>query len=71
MKPLVIHTCPMCKSKRIRLVKRDIISKRGGRETVVPDVEFHECPDCHERLFSPEAIDYIAAVASRKQKQPA
>ena len=46
-----------------------ISNKRGGRETVVPGVEIHKCPDCHERLFSPEAINHIAAVAVGKLKQ--
>ena len=68
MSKLVIHTCPMCGSKRIRRVKRAIESKRGGIAFVAQGITVEECPDCGERLFSPEALEDIAAQKPSTQK---
>ena len=59
MNTLRIKTCPMCGSKRIRRLKRDIESTRRGQTLVAHNIEVEECPDCGERLFSPEAIESI------------
>ncbi len=61
MTQLTIKNCPMCGSKRIRRVTRNIESHRGGERYIARDIEIEECPDCGERLFSPEALDAIAA----------
>ena len=61
MTQLIVKTCPTCGSKRIRRVKRDIKSTRGGEPYVAHHIEIEECPNCGERLFSPEALDQIAA----------
>jgi YgiT-type zinc finger domain-containing protein len=61
MSNLVIKTCPICGSKRIRRVKRDIESRRGGRPFVAHGIEIEECPNCGERLFGPEALEQIEA----------
>jgi YgiT-type zinc finger domain-containing protein len=65
---LVIRTCPTCGSKRIRRVKRDIESSRGGKAFLAHGIEVSECPDCGERLFSIEAIDEINAKRQRAQR---
>lgn len=61
MSKLVIKVCPMCGSKRIRRVKRDIESRKGGAVFTARGIEVEECPDCGERLFSPESLDAIAS----------
>jgi YgiT-type zinc finger domain-containing protein len=68
-KPLIVRVCPICGSKRIRQVKRDITSRRGGRSFVARDVTIEECPNCGERLFSPESLAQIAASQPRIQKR--
>jgi YgiT-type zinc finger domain-containing protein len=68
MNQIVINTCPTCGSRRIRPVKRTIESKRGGKTLVAHGIEVEECPDCGERLFSPEAMEGIAAQAKRPHK---
>jgi YgiT-type zinc finger domain-containing protein len=68
MTKLVINTCPMCGSKRIRRIKRAIESRRGGSVFVAQGVTVEECPDCGERLFGPEALEEIAAQKPRSQK---
>ncbi|MGD1277314.1 MAG: YgiT-type zinc finger protein [Tepidisphaeraceae bacterium] len=70
MTHLVIRTCPTCGSRRIRRVKRDIQSKRNGETFVAKGIEIEECPNCGERLFSPEALEAIAAQRTRLQKRP-
>lgn len=69
MTKLVITTCPMCGSKRIRRVKRSVESKRGGEVFIARGIEVEECPDCGERLYSPEAMEEIEAQRARGQKR--
>lgn len=61
MTQLQIKTCPICGSKRIRRVTRDIQSTRGGTRFTAHGIEIEECPNCGEQLFSPEALQAIAA----------
>lgn len=61
MTKLIIKTCPICGSNRIRLVKRDIKGNRNGHPYIARGIEIEECPNCGERLFSPEALDAIDA----------
>jgi len=68
MTRLVIKTCPTCGSHRIRRVKRNITSKRGGGPYVARRVEIEECPDCGEQLFSPAALEQIAAQQPQGRK---
>ena len=56
-----IKTCPTCGSKRIAFVRRTLVRRHKGRTYRVPDLEFHECPDCGERLYGPEAMRKIEA----------
>jgi len=53
---LDIRICPTCGSKRIRRVRRGVRRTVGGEQFVVPGVEFHECPDCGEKLYGREAM---------------
>jgi YgiT-type zinc finger domain-containing protein len=66
---LVIKTCPTCGSRRIRSIKRDIESKHGGKPFVARGIEIEECPNCGERLFSPESLEEIAAQRPRGHKR--
>lgn len=65
---LSLAICPTCESSRIRPVRRDIASNRGGKPYVAHDIEIEECPDCGERLFSPDALNEIAARQPRAGK---
>lgn len=53
---LKIRTCPTCGSKRIRLVREAVIRSFRGKRYQVPDVEFHACPNCSEKLYGREAM---------------
>jgi YgiT-type zinc finger domain-containing protein len=56
-----ISVCPSCGSRRIAKVRRSVTRSYKGRRYVVPDLEFHECPVCGERLYGPEAMRRIEA----------
>jgi YgiT-type zinc finger domain-containing protein len=58
---LTIKTCPTCGSKRIKKVKRDLRRVFDGHTYVVPDLEYHECPDCGERVYDRDAMRKIEA----------
>ena len=34
-----------------------------GQRYIVPNLEFHECPDCGEKIYDPEAMRKIEAVS--------
>jgi len=69
---MILHkTCPTCGSNRIRRVRRTLNRTCQGRAYKVPNVTFHECPDCGEQVFSPEAMDKIAAHRPKASKATA
>ena len=53
---LRIRTCPTCGSKRVHRVRRAVTHTDRGNKYRVPGVEFHECPDCGEKLYGREAM---------------
>lgn len=58
---ITISSRPSCGSAKIRKVKRDWTDSFQGESYLVPALEFHECPDCGERLYGPEAMRKIEA----------
>ncbi len=58
---LNINTCPTCGSKKIKRVTRNLTCNFAGHSYVVPDLEFHECPDCGEHLYDRDAMRKIEA----------
>jgi predicted nucleic acid-binding Zn-ribbon protein len=44
MTKLAIKTCPTCGSRKIRRVKRQIESNRGGHPFIAKNIEIEECP---------------------------
>jgi len=63
-----ITICPTCGSNKIRLVRRDWTGNYKGEPYIVPDLEFHECPDCGERMFGKEAMEKIEAHSPKLAK---
>jgi YgiT-type zinc finger domain-containing protein len=57
---LRITECPTC-GGAIRRVRRDYRRTFRGREYVVPQLTFYECPRCGERVFDAEAMRRIEA----------
>jgi YgiT-type zinc finger domain-containing protein len=76
MDKLNITSCPSCRSKRIELVRRNRTSSFKGKEYMVPNLEYYECPDCGEKVYDREAMREIQAhspafkQSSRKRKIP-
>jgi len=65
---LQIKTCPTCGSKRIKLVCRPVTRTFKGQTYQVPDVEFHECPDCGEKLYGREAMQKLESYHPKAAK---
>ncbi len=58
-----ITFCPSCGSKKLKKVRRNLVEECQGQTYVVPRLEFHECPDCGEKIYGPEAMRRIEAVS--------
>ncbi|MGO9245884.1 MAG: YgiT-type zinc finger protein [Verrucomicrobiia bacterium] len=58
---LKITICPTCGSRKIRLVRRNWTDEFEGQRYTVPNLAFHECPDCGERLYDRDAMRKIEA----------
>jgi len=56
-----ITSCPSCGSKRIKAVRRDWTGRFPGQAYTVPNLEFHECPACGERVYDRMAMRRIEA----------
>jgi len=58
---LEITVCPSCGSDRITHVQRDWSGEWEGKEYTVPNLRYHECPDCGEKVYDREAMRAIEA----------
>lgn len=58
---LKITICPTCGSDKIAAVRRDLTKTVHGQNYTVPDLEFHECPDCGEKIYDRDAMRKIEA----------
>ena len=59
MSKLEISICPTCGSNKIRSVRAAVKGAQHGKQYSAPGVEFHECPDCGERVYDPAAMREI------------
>ena len=74
MNKLKITRCPMCGSRRIHRVRRDLKGSFRGRGYIARGVEFEECPDCGERLYDLNAmakLESARSASSRRRKRVA
>jgi YgiT-type zinc finger domain-containing protein len=62
-KSLRINICPTCGSGKIERVRRNLSGRFAGRSYTVPFLEFHECPDCGEKVYDREAMRKIEATS--------
>jgi predicted RNA-binding Zn-ribbon protein involved in translation (DUF1610 family) len=56
-----ITKCPSCGSVKIKRMRREWSGEYKGQCYTVESLEFHECPDCKERVYDPEAMRAIEA----------
>ena len=56
-----ISSCPTCGSQKLRRVRRDFEGEYQGDAYRVEGLEFFECPDCGEKIYSREAMRRIEA----------
>lgn len=64
-----ITRCPTCGSPNIKKVERDYPRDFKDQQYIVPSLEFHECPDCGERIFDREAMRKIEAISPAFKKK--
>jgi YgiT-type zinc finger domain-containing protein len=69
-----ITSCPSCGSDKIKRVQRNCTREFQGQTYTVPNLEFHECPDCGEKVYDRQAMRKIEAhspafAKTRKRKQ--
>ncbi|HUE05586.1 MAG TPA: YgiT-type zinc finger protein [Bryobacteraceae bacterium] len=57
-----ITYCPTCGSDEIKKVRRNWTGEFQGKTYTIPDLEFHQCPACWERVLGREALQRIKAV---------
>jgi YgiT-type zinc finger domain-containing protein len=56
-----ITLCPSCGSDRIEQVCQDWIRQYQGKNYIVPELEFYDCPDCGEKVYDRQAMRKIEA----------
>ena len=54
-----IRTCPSCGSENIKKVRRKWTGEHRGQKYSIEKLDFFECPECGERVYSPEAMRRI------------
>ena len=74
MTRIKLSVCPNCCSEKLKKVRKTVSGTRQGKRYSVPAVEFHECPDCGERIYDPTAMRQIehrshAGVRNRSVKR--
>jgi YgiT-type zinc finger domain-containing protein len=67
-----ITICPSCGSNKIKKVLRNWTDEFQGKTYTVPNLEFHECPDCGEKVYDPQAMrkiqSYCPAFAKARRR---
>ena len=71
---IIITICPTCGSNKIKKKRRTLTREFRDQMYVVPELEFHECPDCGEKVYDREAMRKIEAYSpayakARRRKQ--
>ncbi|MCC6490970.1 MAG: YgiT-type zinc finger protein [Candidatus Hydrogenedentes bacterium] len=51
-----VRTCPTCGSTKIKTIRGTITREYDGEKYSVSNVEYHECPDCGEKIYGREAV---------------
>jgi YgiT-type zinc finger domain-containing protein len=64
-----ISVCPTCGSKKMKKVRGPLTRKFEGEAYTVPDITYHECPDCGEHLYEPDAMDKLQAASPAFRKR--
>ena len=56
-----ITTCPSCGSRKIKKVRGNWTGHFKGKTYTVPNLQYYECPDCGEKVYSRDAMRKIEA----------
>lgn len=69
MSAIILHMCPSCGSEKIKKIRGNLTREFDGKKYTVSNVEYHECPDCGERIYGREAIRKIQAKSPAFRRQ--
>jgi len=56
---LVVSVCPTCGSPDIRMVRGSWVGNYKGETYSVKELQYYSCPNCGEKVYSPEAMRRI------------
>ncbi len=54
-----ISVCPTCGSPAIQKVRGSWTGTYRGETYTLKELEYYSCPNCHEKVYSPEAMRRI------------
>lgn len=54
-----LSVCPNCGSPEIQSARKDWSSSFHGEKYTVKALEYYSCPNCHEKVYPPEAMQRI------------
>lgn len=63
---MVMTTCPLCGSKRLRRSLEVYVTRRGGKKVTINDLEVYRCDRCKQGFLSDEAMRRIEERARRR-----
>lgn len=66
---ITLKFCPSCGSDKITKLRKNWIGNFQGRAYSVPSLEFHECPDCGEKIYDRSAMRKIQAFSPAFDKE--
>jgi YgiT-type zinc finger domain-containing protein len=67
----VISICPTCGSPAIKKVCGTWTGTHQGETYTVKGLEYYSCPNCHEKVYSPEAMRKIQQASPAYASQTA
>ncbi len=67
----VVSRCPTCGSPAIKKVRGGWSGTYHGETYAVKALEYYSCPDCHEKVYPPEAMRKIQRASPAYASQAA
>jgi len=66
---LKIKTCPTCGRRNVRQVTRGVECNFRGQVYTAPAIQFHECPDCGEKLYDRQAMQKMESCRPKGRRR--
>ena len=66
-----VSVCPTCNSRRIKRIRGKWDGVYRGEPYEVGDLEYYSCPNCGEKVYSPEAMRRIQGASPAYSRRAA